>query len=382
MHRPPHRIAPRFVLPALLLALAAPPVARAASAVLTQPEWERAVREAGVDPEAIDNPIGFTPEMQEFARRIAGSGTDRERLDRLQQYLFDERHLRFDYENSFTLTARDAWTRQGGNCVSFTNLFIALARSIDIPVQAALFHREGNPEMDGDLRIFNTHMAAGYRDGNQIVVFDFFYLRREREFGFHLIGDLDNTGVYLSNRGTAALRSGDTGEALRLLGMAVAVAPGFGSAHGNLGVVRRRTGDLDGALVSHLTAQRLEPFDHRVLGNLRRTLSDWTDRYALEHPAWTVEGTTAGRVVAGLRELARGANREACRMLEEAIDIDAGSGSARAAHVLCLVVRGKSRAARRAMAMAERLDDEGTDVLRVRGILDEVERLRTGRRRP
>jgi Flp pilus assembly protein TadD len=177
------------------------------------------------------------------------------------------------------------------------------------------------------------------------------------------------------------LRSGDTEEALRQLRRAVAIAPDFGSAHGNLGVVRRRTGDLDGALASHLTAERLEPFDHRVLGNLRRTLSDWTDRFAEENPAWTTEGTTARRVVLGLRELVRGANREACRMLEEAIDIDAGSGAARAAHALCLFVRGKTRAARRGLAMAERLDENGREVRRVREVFTEVERLRTRGRR-
>jgi tetratricopeptide (TPR) repeat protein len=381
VHRPPHRTVRRLLASAILFAVAGWTAARAASEVLTPEAWDAAVRAAGVDPGEIENPIGFTPEMEEFANRIAGSGTDRERLDRLQQYLFDERHLQFDYENSFTLTARQAWARQGGNCVSFTNLFIALARSIGIPVQAALFHREGNPEMDGDLRIFNTHMAAGYRDGNHIIVFDFFYLRREREFGFHLIDDLSNTGVYLSNRGTAALRGGDTAEALLQLRRAVAIAPDFGSAHGNLGVVRRRTGDLDGALASHLTAQRLEPFDHRVLGNLRRTLSDWTDRFTRENPAWTTEGTTARRVVLGLRELSRGANREACRLLEEAVDIDAGSGSARAAHALCLFVRGKARAARRALAMAERLDWDGREVLRIRQVFTEVESVRTRGRR-
>ena len=37
-----------------LLALAVPSLAHAASEVLTQPEWERAVREAGVDPATID----------------------------------------------------------------------------------------------------------------------------------------------------------------------------------------------------------------------------------------------------------------------------------------------------------------------------------------
>lgn len=373
----PQTVSAYLAASAVAMTLGCAGAVRAADDVLTQPAWDRAVRAAGVDPDAIENPIGYTPEMREFALRISGAGNDRDRLDRLQEYLFNERHLRFDYENSHTLTARAAWTRQGGNCVSFTNLFIALARAIDIPVQAALFHREGNPEMDGDLRIFNTHMAAGYRDGSQIIVFDFFYLRREREFGFHLIDDLTNTGVYLSNRGTTALREGDVDEAIRLLEMATAVAPSFGAAHGNLGVVRRRTGDLDGALASHLTAQRLEPFDHRVLGNLRRTISDWTDRYAVEHPAWRTEGTTAWRIVRGMRDLSRGANREACDLLEDAADLDAASGDARAAHALCLAVRGKSRASRRALAQAARVEPDSIEVRRVQAVFREFERIRS-----
>jgi len=356
----------------VLVAAAAAPAARAASDVLTQEQWEAAVARLGVDPSSIQNPVAFDEEMRRFADRVAGAGTVRERLDRLQQHLFNDRRLAFDYLSDRTLTASDAWRRQGGNCVSFTNLFIALARSIGLPVQAALFHHAGNPEMDGDLRVFNTHMAAGIRSGDQVVLFDFFYLRREREFGFHLIDDLTNTGVYLSNLGTAALRDGEVEEAERLLVLATRIAPRFASAHGNLGVVRRRRGDIDGALAAHLAARDLEPFDHRVLGNLRRTISDWTDRYVAEHGDADGDAGPHAAVAAALRELARGADREACARLDRLARAHRGVGSAHAARALCLMTRGKNRAARAALDRGARAEPGEAEIERLRGVLAAV----------
>lgn len=68
------------------------------------------------------------------ARAAAGEGTDRERLKSLQQFLFDEERFPFEYETRGTYGAQEAFRLRRGNCVSFTSLFIALGRSLGIPL--------------------------------------------------------------------------------------------------------------------------------------------------------------------------------------------------------------------------------------------------------
>ena len=58
-----------------------------------------------------------------------------------------------------------------GNCVAFTNLFIAMSRAIGIPVRAAILRREPASEREGDLILINTHVVAAYVHGSRTVVF-------------------------------------------------------------------------------------------------------------------------------------------------------------------------------------------------------------------
>lgn len=311
--------------------------------------------------------------------RVTGTGSERDRLERLAQHLFNDRHLQFAYDNDNTLTAHQAFARQGGNCVSFSNLFVALARSIDIPAQAALFRRRGNPEIEGDLMVFNTHMAAGWRDEGVVQLFDFFRLREERKYGYRLIDDLWNTGVYLSNRGTTALRRGELDDAERFLGYATRIAPRFAPAHGNLGVVLRRRGDIEGALVAHLRALELEPFHPQVLGNARRLIGDiadlWEDGRRGEPDAAGTEATLAPverRAIEGLRELARGNREGALARVREARRIDPSHPAPRLAEAIVHLVAGRRGPAGRDLRAAAKLSPDDPGVRRYRRVYDRL----------
>jgi tetratricopeptide (TPR) repeat protein len=370
------QLALRALLACVALALAVAPAKAARDRETLTPEaWDRVVLDAGLDPAEVENPLGYTEAMTAFASEIAGVGTERDRLLRLQRHLFDRSKSTFEYDEHVTLTAREAFETRRGNCVAFTNLFVGLARSIGIDAQAVMFHRRASLEVEGDLQIFNTHLAAGYRMGGRALVFDFFNLQTEREFGFSLLDDRSHAGIYFSNRGTGVLRAGDIGGAMVWLDLATRIAPGLGAAWGNLGVVRRRTGDVDGAIEAHLFALELEPYEHRALANMRQTVDDWTDRY-LEDRGWTAidvpTDTAEGLTVEALRTIADGYTQRGCRIARDASSLDPSSGEAWTARAMCLLVRGKNNAARRKLAAAIEVDPDCREALRLAEAVDDL----------
>jgi Tfp pilus assembly protein PilF len=234
----------------------------------TDRRWRQAVESRGVDPDSIDNPLRFTREMQDVARGVAGRGPDLQRLRNLQLFLFNEDDFPFDYESRTSYTAEEAFERRTGNCVSFTNLFISLARSIEVPVNAAVLTRPGSVEKEGDLIVVNNHLIAVYEHTSGVAAFDFNRQRREERVGLRLLDDLWITSIYLNNRGAERLLEGDTQAASHFLETAVKLAPDFVPAYGNLGIVRRQTGDIEGAFEAYRIALEHQPGQASILNNL------------------------------------------------------------------------------------------------------------------
>src|SRR5258706_5900523 len=137
-------IAARFGLVAVLLWPAVP--ARAADA------WAKGLARRGVDPELVVNPIAITPAIKAEADELSGglAGTIDE-LRRIQSALFDTSRFTFDYDAGLTATASEALASRRGNCVAFTNLFIAMARARGLTVKAGYMTPRVTGERRGDL---------------------------------------------------------------------------------------------------------------------------------------------------------------------------------------------------------------------------------------
>lgn len=247
--------------------LAAPAAARAPR-ILTHVEWERVVREAGIDPDSIPDPIEPTPAIRQASLRLGRGASPLSQLAALQGAMFDGGSFVFDYDADVSLTAAEAFEAGRGNCVSFTNLFIALGRSRGIPVRLAILEREPRAERDGDLVLVNTHVVAAYAHSGKLTVYDFYRLRREEVRGIRLLDDIWVTAIYLNNLAVRHLRAGELESAGLRLDQALRLAPTFVGALGNLGVVRRRRGDTDGAFDAYRQALEFAPRDATVLGNL------------------------------------------------------------------------------------------------------------------
>jgi tetratricopeptide (TPR) repeat protein len=245
------------------------PVVPDARGQAAETAWARALTRRGVDPALLPDPIAVTPPIESAAREYAGAGLgDVDKLRRIQAALFDSSKFTFVYDAGATFTASEALAARRGNCVAITNLFIAMARSRGIRVKAGFITPHSVGEKRGDLVYVTAHVVAVFFNFHEYVVFDFYRVREDPNIKIRVLEDLELGALYLNNRAVEDLGRGDYAHAESEFEAVVRLAPEFAAAHGNLGVVKRRLGDVPGALDAYRRALALEPRNPAILGNL------------------------------------------------------------------------------------------------------------------
>lgn len=291
-----------------------------ATARVDREAWLREVRRVGLDPSEVANPVAYSEEMAETARAAAGDGTERERLRRLQAFLVDSERFPFDYEPTGTYGAEETFRLRRGNCVSFTSLFVALGRSVGIPLRAALIYR-GEAEREESMVVVNTHMVAALLKPGSLTVYDFARERGRAISGLMVIDDVWLTAVYLNNWGAENLRRGRIDEAVADLEVAIRLAPGFTAPYGNLGVARRMAGDVEGALEVYRRALEVDAEDPTILNNLAslyRSLGRYDESSAALRAADLSGATPFLLITRGDLELEQGNFKKALRLYRRA----------------------------------------------------------------
>jgi Flp pilus assembly protein TadD len=231
--------------------------------------WSAALIKRGIDPTLVENPIAMTPEIRLAADTFSGRGGGTvDELKRIQSALFDTTRFTFDYDSMLTETAAEALASARGNCVSFTNLFLALARSRGFAVKAGYIQPRSVAERRGDLVYIMSHVVAVYPLHDRYVVFDFYRTRENADQRIRLLDDFELAALYVNNRAVSALAAGDYALAEARLRAVLKLAPDFAPAYGNLGVILRRRGDVPGAIDAYRRALALAPRDPSILGNL------------------------------------------------------------------------------------------------------------------
>jgi hypothetical protein len=93
------------------------------------------VATGGIDPENVVYPFDVTPAMEtwvdDIVSRGGGDWTEKAKLDSLHRAMF-QKEFGFEYDDESTLTADEAFDYRRGNYLSFTALFVALARTAGV----------------------------------------------------------------------------------------------------------------------------------------------------------------------------------------------------------------------------------------------------------
>lgn len=253
---------PRAGLAALgcMLVLAVP--ARAAQAGSNE-AGVPAPRPSAVYAADID-PLAITPEMAAFVdEKVSARQSRRARLLRLQEVIFDDQEgLGVTYGSTETHTAAGTFRERTGNCLSFTLLFAALARHLELEIYFIEVDEVTGWSQRGRIGFSHWHMYAEVEIENAKVPVDFLPWTERRYRSSRRISEPRVRAHFHNNIGADRVAAGSPGEALAHLERALALDPSFQPARINLAVAHRRLGNLARAeelLVNVLDADSRNP---------------------------------------------------------------------------------------------------------------------------
>ncbi len=241
-------------------------------------DWSRAVEKLGLDESEVVFPFGINDDMKAWAKnktRTLNTASPELRLEGLQQAFFEKGEFDFEYEIARTLTAEEAFAARKGNCMSFTSLFVALARSIGQPAFLVAARRQPEVEKEGTLVVVNRHVVAGYRAPDRIYLYDFYVSSVASYANRKVIDDLGASALYHTNIGGREIRNRSYEEAVRHLEIATILEPKWAPAWVNLGVAKMRLGDPDAAMEAYRQALIAEEGNSSALINMSRVYSEW-----------------------------------------------------------------------------------------------------------
>ena len=217
----------------------------------------------------LEVPFELGPELQaEVEERLRPLPDQRRRVDQVLEYIFGRIDLQ--YALAPTRNASGTYVAREGNCLSFVNLFVGVARSLNL----SPFYVEVEDYQRWNLRdgmvVSQGHIVAGMYVKGELATYDFLPYRPKSYRNFKPIDDLTAAAHYYNNLGAEALMAGDLDRARELLELAVAIGPEFHKGINNLGVTLFRLGELDRALETYRRGLATDPENVPILTNIAR----------------------------------------------------------------------------------------------------------------
>ncbi len=213
--------------------------------------------------------LALNPKMAKFlVRHVSVRQSPKGQVSALIDAILGKKGLDITYDSTATRTAVETFEARSGNCMSFTILFVAMARHLGLD---AYFEEVGEViswDRRGEIVVRNLHMIVEVEIENGRQVVDFLPEAEKRYRAVKRISDTRALAHYYNNLGVDAMASGDAERAAKYFTRALAADVTFGYAWTNLGVAQRRRGDFEAAERSHLRALELDRREPAALGNL------------------------------------------------------------------------------------------------------------------
>jgi tetratricopeptide (TPR) repeat protein len=194
--------------------------------------------------------------------------SQRRRVNQILDFIFTRLDLRYALQP--TRSAVEVFRDRQGNCLSFVNLFVGVARQQGLApfyVEVVDYQRWNRRE---GMVVSQGHIVAGLYLEGELATYDFLPYRPKAYRDFKPIDDRTAAAHYFNNLGAEALLGGDPEQAQRLLSIAAGIAPTFSKAINNLGVLASRQGNYDRAAELYDQALANSPDDTLILTNLAR----------------------------------------------------------------------------------------------------------------
>lgn len=203
------------------------------------------------------------PMRQYFAGKLRGLRQPEDRLRALLHAILKPEGLNFTYDFERTLDARETFRQRRGNCVSFSFLFVAVAREFGLE---AAFQNALTPlkwDRYGHIVVSVRHMNVRVEIGHDVHLVD---LQLDEIAGIALadmpvIGDERAFAQFYDNAGFFELLRGRRAEALRYMILATATDPACAGAWANRAAMHAHDGDLAEARACYERSLQADPRD-------------------------------------------------------------------------------------------------------------------------
>ncbi len=221
-------------------------------------------------PATAEEVFGIDAEMREFVRSEIDPGWSTEaKLRRLlgamqARGLFDLR-----YTSAVTHTASETFHRREGNCLSFTILFVALAREAGLRARYQMVDIPPSWSSAEDVLLVSNHINVLVRGGaGDEWVIDFNELEFRGNYERRVVDDDYALALFYTNRGAEALIAGDHQASLAALRAAIEAYPKIAGHWSNVGLIYARNERPAEAEAAYRHALAVEPTNRSVLTNL------------------------------------------------------------------------------------------------------------------
>ncbi len=330
-----------------------------------------AARTAGAGQARDVDILELSPEIARFlVRRVSPRQSAKAQVYALIDAVFGKKGLDITYESTATRTAIETFKERSGNCLSFTILFVAMARHLGLDAYFEEVDEVISWDRRGEVVVRNLHMVVEveYDNGHHLV--DFLPEAEKRYRSVKRISDTRALAHYHNNLGVDALASGDVEQALRAFSDALATDGKFGYAWTNLGVAQRRAGDFEAAEQSHLKALELDHNEPAALANLaslylaqgfadkaaplKRRVDDHLERNPFHHYRQGLASVRGGDFATAIRRF-----RDAARRMPEESEFHAALADA-------LARSGEPEKARKSLEKALELAEDAQEKERLR----------------
>jgi tetratricopeptide (TPR) repeat protein len=182
----------------------------------------------------------------------------------------DQNLRRFDYRPELTLSPTETFDQKTGNCLSFSAMFMMMARHLDLN---AWYQEVEVPQQwsnNNDTLLVSMHVNVvieSTRSGASWVI-DVSGMDNSRYRLQRRIKDSVVLAQYYNNLGAEALTEADLGRAFAYFTKAIETEPGLHYLWSNLGVVYSRNEQLDDAIQAYEAALDLDSSSTMAANNL------------------------------------------------------------------------------------------------------------------
>jgi Flp pilus assembly protein TadD len=224
-----------------------------------------------------------SPEMRAFVAELV-DGIDRRnsasRFRALFGGLVRNGYFNSVYSANQTLTAAETFEIKGGNCLSYTNLFIALAREAGLDASYQLVDVPPSWDADAGFIIRYTHinvLVRGLRlepGAHPLVTVDFNEVHPDAEYRRWTVSDDYASSLFHANLSVSLLRQGQVRDGFLHLRRAIDIEPANLDLWINLGAFYATQGDYAGSIEAYRIALQLAPNSRAALSGLARSYAN------------------------------------------------------------------------------------------------------------